>query len=124
MNYFRRLFLYWTIVRRLGALIDAANRKVNYSSIGWIYTDYGKFYIRVGQVVLPPDGLIGRGITLASVEIAERYWRRGFFKVALMAVEEQARANEFSAVVIENVLNDDLRPYLTEVGYLSREYEP
>jgi hypothetical protein len=124
INYFRRLRLYWAVVRRLGAIIDVANRRRNYAAVGWITTKYGKFYVRVGAVVLPPHGLVGRGVTLANVEIVERYQRKAFFKVGLRAIEEQAKANQFSAVVIENVLNDHLGDYLTRSGYVQREYEP
>jgi hypothetical protein len=122
MNYFRRLRLYWTVIRRLGAVIDVANRRRNYSAVGWITSKYGKFYVRVGQT-LSSQGLI-RGITLASVEITEKYWRRGFFKIGLKAIEEQARANKFGAVVIENVSNDNLHDYLIRVGYVRDEYQP
>jgi hypothetical protein len=124
INYFRRLRLYWTVVRRLGAIIDVANRKLTLGNNGWITTKYGKFYVRVGRMSLPPYGLVGRGVTLASVEIVERYQRKAFFKVGLRAIEEQAKANRFDAVVIENILNDDIRPYLIRCGYEPREYEP
>ena len=54
---------------------------------------------------------------VANIEVDESYRKQGVFTKWLADVEQLVKAQGFSEVVIENVLNDVLEPFLLSKGY-------
>lgn len=118
-----RLWLMIKVVRELNKLVKRASKRTTLRGNDWIYSKYGKFYIRVGSSYIKKGALIF-AITLASVEIPEKYQRRGFFKAVLSAIETYAKLKGFGAVIVENVHNEHLSAYLLKREYSPKTFEP
>lgn len=109
----------------VGLIARHQERRAQVGIADWIYTSYGKFYLRISRRLLTHDqrGLMWC-IDIASVDIDEQYQRQGLFKTALIAIENHAVKAGYDAVMIENVLNDDLKRYLQKRGYVRKAFEP
>lgn len=100
----------------------------------WLFTRYGKFYVRKSAHMVPGDGLTRYGnfissfvlvktLDIAAVEIYEKYQRQYFFASALRCFENRARANGVPVIYVENVHNPDLYKMLTRRGYAPAQHD-
>lgn len=120
----QRFWVACIVARGLHRLITQAEWRATRGAAAWIETPYLKVYGRVGGRLLDrASGQVDMAITLASVDVPCRYQRRGFFRVVLKSFESAAKLKEFKAVIVENVLNEDLENYLRKLGYVDLPYE-
>lgn len=114
MKWWRRRRIARQVIAGLAGLI--ARHQERQAEIGvtdWIYTAYGKFYMRISRRLLWADqrGLVWC-VDIASVDIDEQFQRQGLFKAALTAIEDHTERAGYDAVMIESVLNENLEQYL------------
>lgn len=91
----------------------------------WFRSKYGDIYLRcTWHTIDRRESGLAECLDIASIEIHERYQRKGFFKIALAVFENAARTYNYEAVFIENVLNGDLHDYLKSRGYEELQFLP
>lgn len=90
----------------------------------WMYSKYGKFYIRRGYHGIEFGKAPGWFLTLASVEIYKEYQRRGLFKAALRTLHRSAVREGMYGVYVENVRNPHMRSFLISRGYQLSDFDP
>lgn len=125
IRWFRRWRIAGQVTSGLAGIIDRhQERRAEIGVNDWIYTSYGKFYMRISRRLLWLDQ---RGVMwcvdVAAVDILERYQRQGLFSAALAAIEDHTEAAGYDAVLVENVHNPDLKSYLLKRGYVSKLYD-
>lgn len=111
----------------VGLIARHQERRAEIGCATWIYTAYGKFYMRISKRLLSLDRTDNKlmwCIEIASVDIDEQYQRQGLFKTALIAIENHTLKAGYDAVLVENVLNDDLVRFLQRRGYERKPFEP
>lgn len=123
ITWWRKWVMVVLLTKGISEIIKVADSKPTLTATGWIYTKYGDFYVRV-QTAMTNDNEYVRTITLASVEIREKYRRRGFFTAAIAAIEQHAIVKGFPVVVVAEVHNEDLAELLLRRGYLPRQFHP
>lgn len=121
LDHLRRFYFAWTLIRAVSRFIDRCPRPVTRGRSGWINLRYGNFYIRLTKRVI--DDEIFETLEIASVEIKQKYQRRGFFTVALTMFENQAFARGIKVVRVENVHNEHLYDFLIRRCYRPMKYD-
>jgi GNAT superfamily N-acetyltransferase len=101
----------------------APTRVFNKPKMGRHYEcEYVKFYVRTSWRFASDTGRCFC-LDLASIDVASAYQRQGIFRYILLALTNYAEKIG-ARVIVENVLNDNLWPYLESLGYTRREYDP
>jgi hypothetical protein len=86
------------------------------ASRAWFNGKYFKVYVRYGDRYI--NGRRVRALTIASIEVKERHWRKGIYKAFTAFAEDLAeRHPKIEFVLRESVLNPVLIPFLLGQGY-------
>lgn len=104
------------IVLAVERMVDNQGSKKHFFSVsGWVSHRPINIYVRTQ---LRRCGTIGmKVITIANIEIAESYQRKGVFKELLENLTTLARLRDYDAVVVESINNPHLKDYLFKVGF-------
>jgi len=92
------------------------NHEVRPSQSKWFMFEKFEVYLRAGTVYAG-NGKYVKGVTISNINVFPNYQRTGVFKAFLTDLTSLAKSKYYEYIVVENVINPDLRTYLFSLKY-------